>query len=390
MHDATFSLYVHAPFCKSRCDYCDFYSTVDFGQDTIRQWYESVRFQLLRTMQELSLSGFKTIFIGGGTPSIIPLSILRDLLRFLNDFYDANSSDEWTVEANPEDITKEFLDTLSQAGVTRISVGVQSLDDTVRKSVNRRASSKTILEKLELISKNWKGSWSLDYIYGLPFQDMASIRSDFGKLRIFLPGHVSLYALGVEEGTVLGSNIHAGKLNLPSIDDSIDSAEAVAQFLKEEGFFRYEVSNWERSGQACLHNERYWQMKNWLGIGPSAVSNWLLPDNSYQRVQTVSDLGSYCKNPFLGQETTLISGKDAVFETIMMALRTSSGLNFSAFFDRFSLDIKALMTRISNEFLGFFCLDAQGCSPTDKGMDLLNLPLLKILDYLDQIIPTGE
>ena len=279
--DPGISLYVHVPFCADKCLYCDFYSVPRHSvpyelqtavvRETIRQ---------ARVFLALLPRGARprTIFMGGGTPSALPRDLLRELL---DAFKDAGGS-EWTLEANPESLDDAFLDICRASGATRLSVGIQSLQDEQLRLLKRPATRRVTLEALQRVARRWKGELSVDYITGIPRQTVRQVSEDLAILKEFGPGHFSLYQLTCEPETELAGLVAQGRieLNAPDLDEELWFTGK--ETLEASGFSHYEISNFCLPGKECRHNLRYWRMEPYLGVGPAAVST--LPALPFARV----------------------------------------------------------------------------------------------------------
>lgn len=284
----TASLYVHIPFCVSKCAYCDFFSKscghCGVPDDYISALINEIKYKTL----SLGIKKWDTVYIGGGTPSLLfPHQIVRllsavrptakadgaardsDVVSDIN-VDEASDVPEVTIEANPADITVEFLDACKSAGVTRLSVGVQSLNETSLSFVSRRSDVRSIEKALSLIARQWSGVFSVDLIAGLPHETSESFMKGLTRVLQTQPHHISLYSLTVEEGTRLGEGIFSG-----AVTYDYDKADALwlsgRDALCEAGYSQYEVSNFCKSSFECRHNMAYWQQKNYVGVGAGAT-----------------------------------------------------------------------------------------------------------------------
>src|SRR5574344_988242 len=258
------SLYVHIPFCLSKCDYCDFFSVpcksaADGYVDAVVKEAEFYR-------HEYGITSWKTVYIGGGTPSMLSPA---ELSRLITQLAPRIKDCEVTVEINPDDCTSELLCSLERSGVTRLSAGIQALDDKPLKAVNRRCSRKTILEALDVIAKFWHGRLSCDIIAGLPCQTHDSFIEGLQELVSYPVEHISLYTLTVEEETPLAKKISDGTVQWSS--DNADSLWIEGRdFLEKKGFMQYEVSNFAKAGAESAHNLTYWNLRDYIGCGAGA------------------------------------------------------------------------------------------------------------------------
>ena len=258
------SLYVHIPFClESKCDYCDFYSVPIKSDDSrIEAYIDTLLLEGKKLFEEYKPLYIPTVYIGGGTPSILNSKRISRLLTGLNETiarYSSSPPIEITVEANPESLDETFLETIAKHGVNRLSLGVQTFHQPSRDAVSRKGQIKNILKNLKLAGEYFPGNISADLISGLPLQTPETLLEDIATLMSFKPAHVSLYSLTLDK---------ALKIPVPLNPDELWIIGRDA--LKKAGLKQYEVSNFCLPGKECLHNIRYWQSETWLGLGPGA------------------------------------------------------------------------------------------------------------------------
>jgi len=292
------SLYIHIPFCSSFCDYCDFYSVNinDINDYYIDSFINALIIDIKNQIKFFDIKEIIYCYIGGGTPSLLgkKIRILLDELYKIPEF----SPIEFSIEANPESVTEDFLSICYDSGINRLSLGVQTFNKQSRLAVNRVFCNDVSLEdRLALVSRYFPDMLSADIITGLPYQNKKTILDDIKRLLAFKPVHVSLYSLSVEDDTPLGEKIKNKTVAMPQCD-FLDSLWLLGRdALLKEGFEHYEVSNFSLPGKECLHNICYWQMKNWLGAGPSA-SGTIIDDNSgsAKRYTYLNNVDSYKKS----------------------------------------------------------------------------------------------
>ncbi len=334
-----FSLYIHVPFCAQKCGYCDFYSkSTRAGTDQFLDAIEQ-EIDLYRNFHpELSSKTITTIFVGGGTPSILTSSEWKRLASKVTSTFQLAQNCEWTIEVNPESFSDAKAQAWLDSGVNRLSFGVQSLDDSILKKAGRIHSAKRVIDVLSNPVLTRFNRISCDTIYGLPGQKVADVVATLKLLLTFpIVTHISAYELTIAEDTPFA--------DLPPVlfpDDEIlaDYEEAVLSLLTESGFTRYEVSNYAKPGHECLHNQIYWQMKPYLGIGPSAHSF----DGS-RRFGDVDSLETYCSTvengalPWGFEEE--ISPEMYRNEYLFLALRTADGVSIDRYEQLFGESIFA-------------------------------------------------
>ena len=314
-------IYIHIPFCASRCIYCDFYSTTIQGRSN--EYVNAlVNEYKLRIGFLPEGRPIRTIYIGGGTPSQIPASEIIRLITTIGEISDLNSVEEITIEANPEDVTEEWATELSQkVQHLRISMGVQSLDDNELKMLNRRHDSKKPETAVKILRNAGVQNISLDMMYGLPNQTMQSWEKSIDGIISLNPEHISAYCLSIEEGTKMEELIDKGILT-PSDDElCLRMADTLRQKLQSAGYTQYEISNYSKPGYESKHNSSYWDGTPYLGLGPGAHSY----NGSTIRCWNEPNVIAYINGKRIeGSET--LSETDIYNEKIMLGLRTSKGV----------------------------------------------------------------
>ena len=288
---ASFPLYVHIPFCISKCSYCDFFS-VPCAKNIDDEYIDAVLTEAAFTVSLLDIDSWKTIYVGGGTPSLLSEKQIDRLFSGLLKM-SRRAPLEVTMEANPSDVTESLLDVASASGVTRISCGIQSFSDSSLFRVRRRSRADDVYRALSLFGKSWPHSLSVDMIARLPEETDASFASGLRTLLSYAPDHISLYSLTVEEGTPLCTEIESGNI-LHDIDASDALWISGRDLLCDAGYEQYEVSNFCRRGCECLHNLAYWNLESYAGIGAGATGTFYGKDVS-TRITNTRDIGSYVR-----------------------------------------------------------------------------------------------
>ncbi|MCX7031428.1 MAG: coproporphyrinogen-III oxidase family protein [Spirochaetes bacterium] len=384
------SLYVHVPFCASKCLYCDFYSVPlgrgDAADGSAVPVIEQTIAQLDRFLAQAPAVRFETVYVGGGTPSVLPTALLGRLLGRLADL----GPSEWTVEANPESLDRAFLDICGQAGVTRLSVGLQSMDDRLLAVLGRPGTAADNLRAIEFLGQAWNGDTSFDLIAGIPGQSREGMIADGETVVRTGSGHASLYSLTVEPDTPLAGFVRSGSVALNKRDHDDELWLEGRAALEGAGLHQYEVSNFARPGKECQHNLRYWRLEPYLGIGPGAVST--LPANL---TKALTDIGEHAgvirlSNPrdistFLsratglagtpwGIETEVVPASSFVLETLMMGLRLVDGICAESFRRRFGQDLDRLAPGVWERWVeqGLASSEAGTLRLTDRGLLLLD------------------
>ena len=375
-------IYVHVPFCRSFCTYCDFYSEVASrcrkAEDAQKQEALFDGFAQALSCEARCRAGeitddVNTLYIGGGTPSVLPLSAFRALLDALRSVGHGGPFDEFTVEVNPEDIIEKghaYVEGLLELGVNRISMGVQSFDDSVLKFMNRRHSADEAVRAYAILEEAGVRNISIDLIFGLPQLSMDQWRETLDKAlsissRGVLPQHISSYQLSVEPGSMLARLVEKGRWNEASDELCQEQYEALCSALSAAGYHHYEISNFAQPGFEAVHNSAYWRHVPYVGLGPGAHSYInpaeISPDTLFRgseyhdnlhssplycvRQWNLQDLQAYLQawksahdyesgvladlpsDPFVGvRESEILDEEQLVMERLMLGLRTSVGL----------------------------------------------------------------
>jgi len=318
-------LYIHIPFCKQACHYCDFHFSTN--RSLQKEICEAIGDELALQKNYLSSETVETIYFGGGTPSLLEAHDLENIFQSVYKHFSVAPSAEITLEANPDDLTHEKLQLLKTFGANRLSVGVQSFDSTVLKFLNRSHNSLQAEIAIENARNAGFININVDLIYAIPARDSNSLASDIQKLLSLSPEHISAYSLTVEEKTALGK-WHAAKKFTPAPDEENASQfEIIADTLLKAGFEHYEISNYAKSGFISQHNSNYWKQKKYLGVGPSAHSF-----NGRDRQANVSNNYTYLKSirsQAIPATAEKLSREDHINEYLMTSLRTQWGCSFT-------------------------------------------------------------
>lgn len=340
-------VYIHVPFCKSRCIYCDFYSTV-CGSEARKAYVSAACEELKQRADELSGKEVQSVYFGGGTPSLLQSEEIAAILQSVRDHYTLSPDAEITLEANPDDISPVFVSRLAALGINRMSLGVQSFDDDTLRFLRRRHDARQAVRAVETIVDGGIGNVSIDLIYGLPGQTTRTWAQNL-RTAFSLPiTHLSSYALSVENGTPLARLME--KEDVVPIDEETFLAQyemLIDQCLKH-AFRHYEISNFAKPGCESRHNSGYWSEKPYVGIGPGAHSF----DGGNTRRMNAADLAAYVKSH--GQpahEDEHLTLKEQFNETVFTALRTAEGISLPALRQRFSTEWYTQLVQAALPFL---------------------------------------
>ncbi len=330
-------IYIHIPFCSRKCDYCDF---VSYSMDRKAQEYYlgALCAEIDRVKKKLAGRTFNSIFIGGGTPSVVYEGFISGLSRKLFTSFKFEDKVEFTVEVNPASFTKDKLFEYAEAGVNRISVGVQCLDSKLLANHGRFQTLENVKETFAILKESEFYNVNSDVMLGLPGQSKKSIIKTIKFLIKHNVKHISTYALQIERHTMLYDKVRTGQIRPMADKKQLDAYNTVYKMLKKAGFLRYEVSNFARAGFQCEHNKKYWNGTEYIGLGVSAHSyiDGYRTFNT-KRLDVYLDKLYQSKNPTYRRE--YITNAEKRTERIMLALRMSEGLDLEAFKQEFGEDL---------------------------------------------------
>lgn len=359
------SLYIHIPFCRQKCVYCDFYSVRYDG--SFAKAYIDV---LCRQIKDLE-TDFYTIYIGGGTPTVLETNLLEKLLKALTKV--GQKAVEFTIEANPESVEKNKIQLLRDNGVTRMSLGVQSFDEKKLQKLGRIHSARQVFRAVELAKREGLENISIDLIFGVWQERFADWKKELNQAVKLPVNHISAYSLTYEKKTPIFQRLKNKEFS--ELDDKAiaEMYKYTMAYLPTQGFLQYEVSNFAQKGFECKHNLNYWQNNSYVGLGPSAVSY-----NSGVRTQNICSLKEYVDR--FKNKKTIIAGKEKLSslkcakETAAIKIRTKEGINFSWFkektgFDFITLEQEAIRELITQGLIRYItCKNKlQGACLTPKG-----------------------
>lgn len=360
----TKAAYVHIPFCSHICYYCDFAKVLMTGQPV-----EAYIDELLKEYDSYDISSLKTLYIGGGTPSVLPADQLEKLLTHLTKTLDLEELEEFTVEANPSDLTDEVLAVLANSPVNRISLGVQSFDDKLLKKIGRTHTEAQVYSSIERLRAAGFENITIDLIYGLPNQTMEMVERDVQKfLELDLP-HVALYSLILEEHTIFMNRQRRGRLRLPSDDRNADMYEYIIEMLTSKGYSHYEVSNFGKIGYESKHNMTYWDNAEYYGIGAGA-SGYL----DGIRYKNHGPVHHYLREENKRVNEEVLTRKQRIEEEMFLGLRKKNGVSIERFHKKFGQTLEEVYGTIIEE-LAFqkMLFEADGrIQMTEKGFELGN------------------
>ncbi len=387
-------LYVHIPFCETKCPYCDF-NTYSGIEGLIPSYMAALRAEAARWGDLLGRPSVRTVFFGGGTPSYVPAAEMAALIAAYQSAFDVLPDAEVTLEANPGDVTAEKLASWLKSGVNRLSMGVQSFDDGLLKMLGRRHSARQAEEAYRLARTAGFTNMSLDLMFGLPQQSLAQWQASVERVVGLGPEHLSLYGLQLEHGTPLEADVRTGRLPEPDQDLAADMYQFAVEHLAAVGYRGYEISNWAKPGFESRHNLLYWRCESYLGLGPGAHSSLFglrFADMKSPRGYVAAVKGMAGARSNSGPRT---AGQEAVFEMkahgpvefieettepmaraefMMMGLRLDEGVTEPDFRARFGAGLHESFAGVISGLAGDGLLesDPQGIRLTPRGRLLGN------------------
>ena len=359
------SLYIHFPWCEKKCPYCDFNIEVNKKDGDEELLLKAIIEDLDQSAHYINKRKFASVYFGGGTPSLVSVKIIEQLINKLKNDGLLKKECEINFELNPKEVTKNYLDDLVVAGINRISIGIQSFDQKTLTSLERNHKSEDAFNAISLASNMKSINTTIDLIYGIMDQDLNSLSSDLKIFCDYEIDHLSLYQLTIEPNTIF----YKKELRLPS-DQLVESMEREAeQILNKNGLFQYEVSSWARDGRKSKHNMNYWMYGDYLGVGPGAHSK-ITTNDCIKRMIKLKKTSSYIHDPSKTTDT-LITSEGYDLDLAMNLLRVKSGLSFD--------EIRKNNIHIQDSFLEKWqkgveanLLEDEGLKTTDMGYKFLN------------------
>lgn len=372
------SLYIHIPFCAQKCLYCDFPSFA--RKDHLRKAYiEALNKEIISLREKHNNLEINTIFIGGGTPSVLEADELECLLKEVAKLNMAKDI-EYSMECNPGNLTEEKLEVMKKYGVNRISMGLQAKQDNLLKGLGRIHNYKTFKENFLLAKKVGFNNINVDLMFGLPNQRLNEWEETLREIISLEPRHISAYSLIIEEGTAFYNLYENDKLKLPTEEEERKMYHLAKKILEENGFNQYEISNYAKDGKECRHNLAYWNMDNWIGVG-SAAASYI----NGKRIKNISSVEEYINS--INEKGEAIeeiinnSKNDNMEEFMFMGLRKINGIDENEFKNRFSMNINDVYGEILNKYIGEGLLirDSGRIFLSEKGIEISNIIMADFL-----------
>lgn len=331
-------IYIHVPFCRSKCNYCAFHSLA-LGRriegshaELINNYVDTLMLELAHYGEKLGNTEVESVFFGGGTPSLLPPEVIGSFLDKAARYFKMSSKAEVTLEANPESLRgRNALPGFLSAGVNRLSIGVQSFDDNILRMLGRQHKAADSLAAVFAAREAGFQNVGIDLMWGLPGQSMRQWLQTLEEAVKLAPDHISSYGLTLEHGTVLEEEVSSGALHLPPERDQSIMFMRGAAYLEANGYLHYEISNFARMGYQCAHNVGYWEGKDYLGLGPSSTST--IDDKRWTNPAAPGAWSELIRNGNPGGNAETLTPKIRALEMVMLGLRTARGLRLKDFRD---------------------------------------------------------
>ena len=376
-------LYIHIPFCKRKCRYCDFVSFPEYSHEDI--YFVALVSEMRKYAPLMRGRAFDTVFIGGGTPTSLKPGRIAALLNEARNCFEIKENAEITCEANPESATEEKLRELFEAGVNRLSIGLQSANDLELHRIGRIHTREDFLRAVSYAKRVGFTNINADVMHGLPGQTQESCLETLRLVTELGLPHISSYALILEEGTPLYDDVNAGKVTLPDPDETADMEDLGFEYLEANGYSRYEISNFAKEGFACRHNLNYWDNGDYLGVGLNSHSALSLK-GEWTRFNNTENLAEYIRELGEGKlpvrDTRRIERDEEMFESIMLGLRKTEGISRADFEARFNVDpvihYSPVVTELELEDM--LEVTEQRMFLTKHGLDFQNEALIKFME----------
>ena len=362
------SLYIHIPFCKQKCLYCDFPSYAG-KESLINEYIRALNEEILRKCSKYKIA---SIFVGGGTPSYLNEINLESLLKTIN-LLDFKDDFEFTIECNPGTLNEEKLVLMKNYNVNRISMGLQTTNDNLLKEIGRIHSFEDFKKNYNQARKAGFENINVDLMFGLPNQHMKDWKASLKDVMSLEPDHISAYSLIIEEGTCFYNLYNNDKLNIPNEEEERSMYLFTKGFLEDYGYNQYEISNYAKVNKECFHNKVYWKCNEYLGLGVSASS---FVDE--KRFKNIDDIKIYIEkinnNQDVTEEIHVNNINDDMEEFMFMGLRMIEGINLKTFKKRFGKDVFDIYDEVikNNIKKGLLVVDSEKLYLSEKGIELSN------------------
>ena len=359
------NIYIHIPFCKSKCKYCSF---ISFPELELKDDYlKALEKEIKHNYKDEKLN---TLYFGGGTPSILTNDEFAKLINLFN----INEQTEVTAELNPENITVDYLTGIMKSGINRLSFGCQTFNDKILKQIGRRHNSNDVINAVKIAQNCGFKNISIDFIYGLPNQTIEDFEKDLQKAIMLGIQHISLYGLKIDEGCYFYQNMPE---NLPDEDIQADMYLKAIEILTANNFIHYEISNFAKKGYESKHNLNYWDNNNYYGFGVAA--HGYIDSHRYSNKSSIKN---YIQNPIEHENVQTLTQQDKLEEEIFLGFRKMSGINIDAINKKFNIDFRKKYAVTLDKYVSLKYLSETntGFKLSDKGILISNLILSEFLE----------
>lgn len=388
-------LYIHIPFCVKKCKYCDF-NSYKMDLDSKKRYIEDLKIEMELYSNKLNIDNkyknkedfnidknniITSIFIGGGTPSILTSEEIRDIFVNIKEKFNIDKNAEITIECNPGTLTLEKLETMKEVGINRLSIGLQAVQEKHLNFIGRIHSykefEKNYMDALHVGFKNI----NIDLMYSLPNQKMCDWKETLEKVTDLNPTHISAYSLILEEGTELYNMYENNQFDLIDENIDIEMYEYTINYLKSKGYNQYEISNYSQEGYDCKHNILYWECEHYIGLGAGASG--YINNNRYNNLDSLEDYHlSLAKRKKPIQDSENLSIKDMIEEKIFMGLRMNKGIKFKDFEKKFEIDFREKYNKQIEVLLSRKLINQsfEGIQLTQKGREISNSIFIEFME----------
>lgn len=377
-------IYIHIPFCVRKCDYCDFLSAPSDNK-TMESYVKALMNEIKLNKEKMAEYLVDTIFIGGGTPSILEENLMVDMIETLKNNCNLDINYEMTIECNPGTVTEKKLQSYKKAGINRISFGLQSADNKELAAIGRIHTYEEFLDSYTLARKCGFENINIDLMSALPGQSVESYRNTLEKIIVLEPEHISAYSLIIEDGTKMKDRVEnalaLGKKILPDEDEERNMYYLTEELLRETGYKRYEISNYSKPGYECKHNIGYWKRKEYLGFGIGAAS--LCKEVRYNNVSDLKTYMERVKKVDMDIKETLqhLSKEEQMEEQMFLGLRMMEGVSVKNFNENFGTTFDDIYGEVTTKLMGEGLLERfdEYIRLTKKGIDVSNYVMSEFL-----------
>lgn len=373
-------LYIHVPFCAQKCYYCDF-NSYKINSNQKKDYLINIEREMKFYKDEFKDRCFDTVFFGGGTPSILTVDELKELVNHINENFNIKKDAEITIECNPGTINREKLEAMKKMGINRLSIGLQATQNYHLKSIGRihtyEEFEKNYYDALDIGFKNI----NIDLMYALPNQKTQEWKDTLDKIINLNPSHISAYSLILEEGTKLYDMYQNKEFELLDEDTDINMYNYTIDSLKRHGYNQYEISNYSKEGLECKHNIIYWKCDHYLGLGPGASG--FIGDTRYSNIEDICEYNKcIMQNIRPVSEEIELTKKDKIEEFIFMGLRMNEGINIDVFKERFDTDFYDIYQEVMDKLIKreLVRFDGKNISLTQKGREISNSVFIEFLN----------